>query len=102
MQSSGATKANQCEITRIVTPFNGDETYCLLHIVIHDIDNALRKGVDRGPPSSPRHAADAWGEAVHSERHGPTQKKTFWKTSKNHVRVRHCETFASLSIADGA
>src|SRR5438552_8001529 len=54
MQAPGPAERNQCEITRVVTAFDGDVPQRTLHIRRHDVDYTLC-GVNRGHLTPGRH-----------------------------------------------
>src|SRR3989442_8928853 len=95
MQATRTAKAKEREIARIISSFHGDQPDRLFHIIVHDIDNALRKFFKILPPLCPLVLAKYRFNAIQRKRHRPTQKEAWQQSAENHVRVGYCEPSAS-------
>src|SRR6185295_15571564 len=101
MQSTGTTKTEQDEIRWIVPTLNGYQPHGLLHIIVHDIDDALREGLNGFPFPCPRHGVHGRFDAIRRERNGSAKEKPRRQPAKNYVGIRHREPVAP-PIADRA
>src|SRR5207244_10344366 len=99
VQSPGAAEAEEREVSRIVTAFNRDESDGLFHIVVHDIDDALREFLASIPFRRPFEYTERRLDAIDRERHRAAEEKTRKQTAEDHICVRHSEPIA-LAVAD--
>src|SRR5262245_21374119 len=100
MQSARTAETDEGEIPRIVTAFDGNQSYRLFHVAVDGIDNTLSQS-DRGPPA-PRagHPMNSGLTALSRESNGATENNPRGKASQQHVRVSHRQAFPAFVIAD--
>src|SRR5262245_7563201 len=94
MQTASAPETKEREIAGIITALHGDQSNCLLHVVVHNIDHALRERLRVFPPASPFELREGGRDSIRCELHCSAEKEFRAQPSENQIRVGDCQAFA--------
>ena len=99
MQSAGATKRHQRIAAGVDPAFNGDHAQRLLHVIVDQIDDAMRGVLDR-------QAAEQRGDPRHrGPRHrcvdadAPTQFEARWQPAEHDIGIGNRRLAPTEAIA---
>src|SRR5205809_1848409 len=94
VQTAGSAETKKREIARIVSAFDGDQPDRLLHVVVHNVHDALREFFEASPLPCPAKHIQRRFNALLRQWHRSTQKEARQQSSEDDVRVGHGKPMA--------
>ena len=94
VQTAGPAETKKRELARIVSAFDGDQPDRLLHVVVHNVHDALREFFDASPLLCPAQHIKRRFNARLRQWHRSTQKEARQQSSEDDVGVGHGKPMA--------